>query len=63
MPLWSNDRSPPRRNPSTYAWIKGMTILRAMELQPHTAIRHTSRLRVCELFSCWSGFRRLDVYE
>ena len=41
-PLWSNDHSPPRRNPNTCVWTKGMTILQAVGLPPDTAIRSTS---------------------
>ena len=41
-PSWSNDRSPPRRNPNTCVWTKGMTILQAVGLPPDTAIGGTS---------------------
>ena len=41
-PLWSNDHSPPRRNPNTCVWTKGMTILQAVGLPPDTAIGSTS---------------------
>ena len=37
---WSN--GPPRRNPNTCVWTKGMTILQAVGLPPDTAIGSTS---------------------
>ncbi len=42
VPLWPNGHSPPRRNPNTCVWTKGMTILQAVGLPPDTAIGSTS---------------------
>ena len=42
VPLWSNDRSPPRKRPNTCVWTKGMTILQAVGLPLYTAIGSTS---------------------
>ena len=36
------ERRPPRRNPNTCVWTKGMTILQAVGLPPDTAIGSTS---------------------
>ena len=59
-PLWSNDRSPPRMNPNTCAWTKGMTILQAVGLPPDTAIRRTSDASVRRSWTplARSGIRR-----
>ena len=40
-PLWSNDRSPPKRNPNTCVWTKGTTIPQVVGLLPDTAIKRT----------------------